>query len=327
MHSKTPPALLDQPHPTAAPTGWGQAGFEANVMDATSRPHPWLSRLLAPPGCGRPDLLRRAVGGKVVLVTGASRGIGAALALRAGAAGATVLLAARGGEALSDLARAIASAGGLARVVPLDLADPGQVARAAEEVLRRCDGVDVVVHNAGKSIRRSLSLSLNRPHDFQRCMAVNYLGPVQLQLALLPAMLARGSGHIVSVSSVGVRLPPAPRWAAYTASKAAFDVWMGAAAPELRPAGIACTSVYLGLVHTRMSGPTPIYRTMPGQSPDEAAQVLCRALIRQPRTIAPWWLAPARLLTLPLTTPTEWVLSRLFLRGQDSPAAQGRDGQ
>ena len=287
------------------------------------RPHNLMSTLLAPRGIDRTDLLRAAVDGKVVLVTGASFGIGAALATRLGAAGARVLLAARSEVKLTALAHEITQAGGRAEVVPLDLTDPESLTRAALELGRVEGGVDLVVHNAGKSIRRSLASSLQRAHDFQRCMAVNYLGPVQLQLALLPAMLARGSGHIVNVSSVGVRLPPAPRWAAYLASKSAFDVWLDAAAPELRHRGLACTSVYLGLVHTRMSAPTPGYDDLPGQTPDEAAQVICRALIRRPRRLGPWWLAPARWLAQPLGAPLEWLLGELFVRGADSAAARG----
>lgn len=289
------------------------------------RPYPLLSRVLAPRGCDRLDALREAVCGKQVLLTGASFGIGEALALRLGAAGARVLLAARTEHRLTELARVIAHSGGQAEVVPMDLADPDQVERAAKAIEKLVGGVglDVVIHNAGKSIRRSFEASLDRAHDFRRCMQVNYLGPVQLQLALLPAMMARGSGHIVNVSSVGVRLPPAPRWAAYLASKAAFDIWLGAAAPELRLRGLACTSIYLGLVHSRMSQPTEIYRRLPGQTPDEAAQVVCRALIHKLRRIGPWWLTPARWLVPPLERPLEWLHTRLFQRGADSLAAKG----
>lgn len=282
-----------------------------------------LSRLLAPAGCGRDDLLRRAVAGKVVLVTGASFGIGEALARRLGRAGAMVVLAARTVPRLAEVAGDIAAAGGRVEIVGLDLTDPQQVTSAAREIERLCGPVDIVVHNAGKSIRRSLGLSLDRPHDFQRCMAVNYLGPVQLQLALLAGMTARGRGQIVNVSSVAVCLPPAPRWAAYLASKTAFDIWLGAAAPELVHQGVVCTSIYLGLVHTRMSAPTPIYRMVPGQTADEAAQVICRALIRRPRSIGPWWLTPARWLAPFLAGPAEWMQARLFPLGRDTAAARG----
>ncbi len=257
----------------------------------------WFSRLLAPPLCADPALLRRALAGKTVLLTGASFGIGAALAVRLQAAGARVLLAARSLEQLRALGP---------YAYELDLREPASVDALAAAVLRDHGGVDVVIHNAGKSIHRSLLKAVDRPHDFERCMGVNYLGPVRLQLALLPSMMARGSGQIVNVSSVGVRMPPVAGWAAYLASKSAFDHWLGAAVPELRAHGIACTSVYLGLVHTRMSAPTKEYASLPGLSADEAACVLCRALIRRPRSLAPWWLGPLHWLSPVLERPLEW---------------------
>lgn len=234
--------------------------------------------------------------GKVVLLTGASYGIGHALALRLGRAGAKLILAARSAEALQTLANTINAAGGDARAVPVDLTDADRIAALVASL--HSDGVipDVVIHNAGKSIRRLLVDSLDRAHDFSRTLDVNYLGPVRLQLALLPAMLAKRGGHVVVVSMLGVRLPAAPRWAAYTAAKSAFDAWLTSARPELAAHDIACTSIYLGLVHTRMSAPTASYRDMPGQSADEAAQVICRALIKRPRRIQPWWVGPLRVL-------------------------------
>lgn len=276
------------------------------------RPWPLLSRLLAPLGNGNEAQLRRAVAGKTILVTGASRGIGAALALRLGRAGAHLVLAARTTADLQSLREAMVAAGGTAQVVALDLCDPAQVAQAAAEILSLCGPVDVVVHNAGKSIRRSLLDSLDRMRDFDRTMAVNYLGPVQLQLALLPGMLSRGGGQIVNVSTLAVRLPPAPRWSAYTASKGAMDLWMAANAPELAVQNISTTSVYFGLVHTQMSAPTEMYRTMPGLTADEAAQVLCRALISQPRRISPWWLPLLRGLSVLVAPLVEPILGAVF---------------
>lgn len=275
------------------------------------QPHPWLSRWLAPRGNSDPESLRRAVQGKVVLVTGASFGIGEALSHRLGKAGARVLLAARSEGELQVVRQSIADAGGEAFAYRLDLADPDNVDGVAQRILSDHGAVDVVVHNAGKSILRSLYRSLDRPQDFERCMAVNYLGPVRLQLALLPAMLGRGGGHIVSVSSVGCRLPAASRWAAYSASKSAFDIWMASAAPELRQGGVACSRLFFGLVHTRMSAPTEAYASMPGQTPDQAAGVVCRALIERPRTISPWWLEPLHWLSPPLEGLFEWAQTRL----------------
>ncbi len=286
-------------------------------------PNPYLSKFLAPSGCSDEALLQQAVAGQTVLLTGASFGIGAALAARLGRAGARVLLAARSAAELEEQKAQIIRAGGQAFCYPLDLADPDRVDAVADQILQDHGSVDVLVHNAGKSILRSLYRSLDRPHDFQRCMSVNYLGPVRLQLALLPSMIRRRSGHIVNVSSVGVRLPPAAKWAAYLASKSAFDIWIKSAVPELQHSQIACTSIYLGLVHTRMSAPTKAYASMPGQTPDQAACVLCRALIFKPRTIAPWWLEPVHWIAPPLERLYEWAQYRFL--PPDSALSQVQD--
>lgn len=274
----------------------------------------WIARRLAPPRDRDPAALQKAVQGKVVLVTGASFGIGEALSLRLGAAGAKVLLAARSLPELEALREQIVQVGGEAHCFPLDLRESEQVDKVASSILERFGAVDIVVHNAGKSIRRPLLKALDRPHDFERCADVNYLGPVRLQLALLPKMIERQGGQIVNVSSVGVRLPAVAHWAAYLASKSAFDHWLGAAVPELRPFGIACTSVYLGLVHTRMSAPTKEYASVPGLTADQAACVLCRAVIRRPRSLEPWWLTPVHWLSPLLERPLEWLQWRWYSR-------------
>ena len=252
-----------------------------------------LTRAFLDPG-GDPgdERLREAVEGKVALVTGASYGIGEASALRLGRAGATVLLVARSADRLEELAGRIEGAGGTARVHRCDLADPDAVDALGADVLAEDGRVDVLVSNAGKSIRRSIDLSYERFQDFRRTIDVNYLGPVRLVLALLPSMRERGEGHIVNVSTLGIRLPPAPRWSAYLSSKAAFDVWLRSLAPEVRHDGVHCTSIYMSLVHTRMSDPTPALRNMPGLTPEQAAGLVCRAIVERPREIAPWWVGP-----------------------------------
>ena len=153
-------------------------------------------------------------------------------------------------------------------------------------MLAEHEAVDVVVNNAGKSIRRSLELSYDRYRDFDRTMAVNYSGPVRLMLALLPAMREQGDGHVVNISTLGV-LNPSPRYSAYLASKAAFDTWVRCVAPELRGDGVDFTSMYFGLVHTRMSAATAMYRYMPGLTPAKAADDVCWALVRRPLTAGP----------------------------------------
>jgi acyl-CoA synthetase (AMP-forming)/AMP-acid ligase II/NAD(P)-dependent dehydrogenase (short-subunit alcohol dehydrogenase family) len=247
--------------------------------------------------------LRAAVAGRVVLITGASYGLGEATARKLAAAGAEVVLVARSRDRLDEVAAAIATRGGVAHVHAADLTDDAAVEALAREVLARHGHVDVLVNNAGKSIRRSIAGSAQRFGDFERTMRVNYLGPVRLALALLPSMRARRRGHIVNISTIGARLPPAPRWAAYQASKGAFDTWLRSAAPEIRGDGVATTSIYMALIYTRMSAPTPIFRTLPGLEPDQAADIVCRAIVDRPSLIEPWWLGPAALTTL-LPRPT-----------------------
>lgn len=249
------------------------------------------SRLLNPGGHPSGKALRDAVEGKVVLVTGASYGIGEATSRTLAAAGATVLLVARSGDRLEQLEQEISKAGGRAYAYASDVSDPESVDALAAEILERHDHVDVFVNNAGKSIRRSIELSYDRFHDFERTIWVNYLGPVKLVLALLPSMRARGQGHIVNVSTSGVRMPPAPRWSAYVASKSAFDVFIRTVALEVARDGVTVSSVYMPLVHTRMSAPTPAFRYVPGLSAEEAADLVCKAIAERPELISPWWVS------------------------------------
>lgn len=256
----------------------------------------------------RESTLRRAVQGKVVLVTGASEGIGAATARRLGRAGAIVLLVARTVERLEAVRREIADAGGIAHVHPADLSQPAEAQALGIRILAEHRRVDVVVNNAGRSIRRSLADTADRFHDVQRTIDLNYLGPVQLLLTLLPAMRAAGRGHVVNVSTAGI-LTPAPQWSSYLASKAAFDVWLRSAAPELRRDGVTASTFYCGLVRTRMSAPTKAYRQAPAMSPDEAAAVVCRAIARRPRTIEAWWMRPSELFAAAFKGTVERFLS------------------
>ncbi len=237
-----------------------------------------------PPG---PDRLRAAVAGRVVLVTGASSGIGAATARMLGEAGATVLLVARRAELLEEVRREIEKAGGDAAAYPADLADGDEVDALAAAVLADHGRVDVVVSNAGKSIRRSQADTTDRFHDITRTNAVNYLGPVRLVGALLPGMRERRDGHVVNISTVGVDLPTA-HWAAYTASKAAFDTWLRCVSGEVRADDVAVTSIHFPLVHTAMAAPT-YSRSLPGLTATEAAGAICRALVSRPRVMTPWW--------------------------------------
>ena len=215
-----------------------------------------------------PDLfkdrsLSGAIGGKTVMITGASSGIGKAAAIKAAAAGATVLLVARTPEKLEETKAEIEEAGGEAHIHRADLSDIEDVERMAEEVLAEHGKVDILVNNAGRSIRRSVALSYDRFHDFERTMQLNYFGSLQLILSLLPAMRKTGKGHkkgghIINVSSIGVQTNT-PRFSAYVASKAALDAWSRCAASEMVDDNVSITTIHMPLVRTPMIAPTKMY--------------------------------------------------------------------
>lgn len=283
-------------------------------------------RVANPARVSDPDKLRAAVSGKTVLVTGASYGIGEATSRRMAAGGATVLVVARSAERLEDLTASINAGGGHAVAYPTDLTDEAAIGALTKRITDAHGPVDIVVSNAGKSLRRSLHEQYDRPHDFRRTIDINYLGPIWLLLGLLPAMRARGGGHIVNVSSVGVRLVPGPQWGAYQASKGAFDRWLRSVAPELHADGVDVTSVYFALVRTRMIEPTPVLGRLPGLSPDEAADAIAKAVIERPRTNEPPWMWPAELASALLAGPADraarlWY-RRLFADSDDSDAGE-----
>jgi NAD(P)-dependent dehydrogenase (short-subunit alcohol dehydrogenase family) len=282
-----------------------------------------VDKITNPPRVSDPDRLRAAVSGKTVLVTGASSGLGEATARKLGAAGATVLLVARSADRLAALAASINAGGGHAAAYPADLTDETAVAALGKKLTENHGPMDVVVSNAGKSIRRSLHLQYDRPQDFERTIGVNYLGPVRLLLGLLPAMRRRGSGHIVSVSTIGVLTAPGPRWGAYLASKSAFDVWLRSVAPELRADGVRVTSVYMTLVHTPMSEPTPILRRMPGLSAEQAADIVAKAIIDRPGSVQPLWVWPIEISSMLLPKALEVGMGLMYRFTTDSPSALG----
>jgi short-subunit dehydrogenase/thioester reductase-like protein len=229
--------------------------------------------------------LRQAVRGRIVMVTGASSGIGRAAAVKIADAGGTVLLVARTAEKLEATRHAIESAGGSAYIHRCDLADMDDIDRMADEVLAEHGHVDVLVNNAGRSIRRSIALSYDRFHDFERTMQLNYFGAVKLILKLLPVMRERRQGQIVNVSSIGVQTNT-PRFSAYVASKAALDAFSRCIASEIMDDGVHITTIFMPLVRTPMIAPTRIYERFPAITPDEAADMICDAIIHKPKRIA-----------------------------------------
>lgn len=239
----------------------------------------------AAPSAGR---LRARVAGRLVVVTGASRGVGAETAARLALAGARVVLLARSADDLERVARGIRSRGGSAEVLVADLGDPAVAAAAGDAILERWGAPAVVVSNAGLSMRRTARASRDRPQDLARTIGVNYSGPVALLQRLLPAMTDAGSGHVVSIASTSVDIP-APGWSLYGASKSAMDAWLRAVALEAEPSGVAVTSIRLPLVRTAMSAPTAAYAAVPAMRPIDAAKYVARAIVDRPLVLAPWW--------------------------------------
>jgi short-subunit dehydrogenase len=239
------------------------------------------------PGAGSilAESLESAVRGRVVLITGASSGIGEATALSVGKAGGHVLLVARTQSKLEAVAEQIFEVGGAATVYPADLTDLDDIDRMADAVLRAHGHVDVLVNNAGKSIRRSVDRSYDRFHDYQRTMTLNYFAPVKLILDLLPEMRETGAGHIINISSIGLQINT-PRFAAYLASKAALDAFSRSIGPEIIGDGVHLTTVYMPLVKTPMIAPTKIYDRVPTLSPDQAAGMITDAIRKRPKRIA-----------------------------------------
>jgi NAD(P)-dependent dehydrogenase (short-subunit alcohol dehydrogenase family) len=266
--------------------------------------------------------LEKAVRGRVVMVTGASSGIGRAAAHKIADAGGTVLLVARTPEKLEETRDQIEAGGGTAFVHPCDLSDMDDIDRMADEVLAQHGRVDVLVNNAGRSIRRSVALSYDRFHDYERTIQLNYFGAVRLILKLLPGMRERKSGQIINVSSIGVQTNT-PRFSAYVASKAALDAFSRSIASEIVDDNVHVTAIYMPLVRTPMIGPTKMYDRFPTLTPGEAADMICEAIIHRPKRIA----TPLGTLgqTLYAINPKsiDYILNSAYHLFPDSSAARG----
>jgi len=231
--------------------------------------------------------LKQALEGKHVLITGASSGIGRSAAVKIAAAGGVPLLVARNVDKLEEVRAEIVAGGGTAYVYAADVSDMDSIDRLLERVLADHRNVDMLVNNAGRSIRRSIALSYERFHDFERTMQLNYFGAVKLIIGLLPHMRERGSGHIVNVSSIGVQANP-PRFSAYVASKAALDAFSRVVASEVIGDGVTFTTIHMPLVRTPMIAPTKMYDAFPTLTPDEAADMICEALRARPKEMGTW---------------------------------------
>ena len=225
--------------------------------------------------------------GKRILLTGASSGIGEAAAEKLARRGARVVVVARRQELLDDLVTRINDAGGDARAHACDLADLDAVDDLVATVEKDLGGIDILVNNAGRSIRRPLEESLERWHDVERTMTLNYYGPLRLIRGLAPGMLDRRDGHIINVSTWGVKTESPPLFGVYNASKAALSSISRIIETEWTDRGVHSTTLYYPLVKTPMIAPTRAYDGLPGLSADEAADWIITAARHRPVSIAP----------------------------------------
>ncbi|WP_242833465.1 SDR family NAD(P)-dependent oxidoreductase [Desulfosporosinus youngiae] len=233
--------------------------------------------------------LRSELQGKTILITGASFGIGEKLAYQLADLNIHLILVARTEEKLLTMKKEIEGKAAKVSVFQADLRNSEEIQELLTFIHKLPGGIDFLVSNAGISIRRSLNNSLDRYHDVTRTMAINYLAPVQLLLSVIP-LLEKNQGHVINISTINVLLIPFPYWAAYQASKTAFDTWFRSAAPELNAMGISTTTIYLPLVKTRMILPTPAYQKLPAMSPDHVGRIICKAMYTKSRKYRPWWL-------------------------------------
>lgn len=230
-------------------------------------------------------LFNQKVDGKTIIVTGASSGIGLTVSKHLAQAGAHVLLLARTKETLDEVKAEIEANGGKASVFPCDLNDMESIDAVSKEILASVDHIDILINNAGRSIRRAVHESIDRFHDFERTMQLNYFGAVRLVLNVLPHMMQRKDGQIINISSIGV-LANATRFSAYVASKAALDAFSRCLSAEVHSHKIAITSIYMPLVRTPMIAPTKIYKYVPTLSPEETADLIAYAIVKRPKKIA-----------------------------------------
>jgi len=251
--------------------------------------------------------------GKVIVITGASSGIGEEAAKQLAARGATVCLVARRAEELARVEAAIKAAGGQARSYPTNLSEASEIDALIAKLSADWPKLDVLVNNAGRSIRRPLLESLERPHDFERTMQLNYLAPVRLTLGLLPRLLAGGEGQVINISSVAA-LMTTPRFAAYLASKSALDAFSRSLCIELGHKGLHVTAINYPLVKTAMTAPTAVYKYLPQMEVADAAGWITEAVESRRARRAPVFALGFWLATAAVPGPSLKLLARFYRR-------------
>ena len=277
-----------------------------------------------------PDLhidrsLKGTVAGKVVLVTGGSSGIGLAAAHKFAEAGATTIICGRDQDKLDEACKEAKDKGYQFVAYAADIADMADADRFVQLLIKNHGGVDFLINNAGRSIRRAIEGSYDRFHDFERTMQLNYFGCLRVTMGLLPGMVAKRKGHVVNISSIGV-LTNAPRFSAYVASKAALDAWTRCASSEFADQGISFTTINMPLVRTPMIAPTKIYQNVPTLAPEEAADMIAQACIFKPVRIATRLGVTGQMMHAMVPRVAQIVMNTSFRMFPDSSAAKGEKG-
>jgi NAD(P)-dependent dehydrogenase (short-subunit alcohol dehydrogenase family) len=278
-----------------------------------------------------PDLfIDRTLAGRVkdrvIVITGASSGIGRATAIKMAAAGAKVILVARGEEKLLETKKEIESAGGRCWMYSADVSDMASCDALVARVLKEHGACDYLVNNAGRSIRRGVLSSFDRFHDYERTMQLNYFGALRLIMGFLPKMIEQKRGQIINISSIGV-LSNAPRFSAYVASKSALDSFAACAASEFLDKGVNFTTINMPLVRTPMIAPTKMYENVPTLSPEQAADLVVEAIVYKPVRIATRLGIFGAISHAAAPRLTQILLNTAFNMFPDSAAAQGKKGE
>jgi NAD(P)-dependent dehydrogenase (short-subunit alcohol dehydrogenase family) len=322
MHFVNYPTRFDRRETDAALKG---SGIECpNLHDYAWRLWDYWERHLDP-ALFVDRSLKGTVGGKVVLVTGGSSGIGLSAACRFAEAGAITIICGRGEDKLAAAVKEIRDFAGKDTKVfsySVDIADEASCAEFVQKLQAEHGGVDFLINNAGRSIRRAIESSYDRFHDFERTMQLNYFGSLRVTMGLLPGMVAKKKGHIVNISSISV-LVNAPRFSAYVASKAALDAWTACASSEFADQGITFTTVNMPLVRTPMTAPTKIYESMPLLMPEEAAAMVIQACIEKPVRVATRLGIFGEVLHAAAPRITQIIMNTTFRMFPDSAAAKG----
>ena len=272
--------------------------------------------------------LKGQIAGKVILITGGTSGIGQATALKLANCGTAkaIIVCGRDQDKIDETLKLAKKRGVKVLAYQADVADEASCSAFIKLLEDKHGGVDILVNNAGRSIRRALEASYDRFHDFGRTMDVNYFGALRITMGLLPGMTAKKKGHVINISSIGV-LTNAPRFSAYVASKAALDAWTRCAASEFSDRGVSFTTISMPLVKTPMIAPTAIYNNVPTLDPDEAADMIIRAIVYKPVSIATRLGTAMQVLHAIAPRVAQIVMNTTFRMFGDSEAAKGKKNE